>query len=204
MDVEAGAGLLRVFGVRTVESVICETAEEAAVVADELGFPVVAKVLHPDLVHKTDQGGVRVGLAHRDTVRRAAAELLDLAPGGRVLVQRQAGGLEMVVGGIRDPQFGPAVMVGLGGVLVEALGDIAFALAPLGPDEARRLIGRLQGFPALAGARGRPAVDLDALAGVVSAVGDLLVAVPEVAELDLNPVLATAAGCVAVDWRVVV
>jgi acetyltransferase len=94
-------------------------------------------------------------------------------------------------------------MVGLGGVLVEVLGDVAFALAPLGPDEARRLIGRLRGFPALVGARGREAVDLDALARVVCAVGDLLVAVPEVVELDLNPILATAAGCVAVDWRVV-
>jgi hypothetical protein len=81
---------------------------------------------------------------------------------------------------------------------------VAFALAPLDLDEARRLVERLQGFPALAGARGREAVDLDALARVVCAVGDLLVAVPEVAELDLNPVLATAAGCVAVDWRIVV
>jgi acetyltransferase len=95
-------------------------------------------------------------------------------------------------------------MVGLGGVLVEVLGDVAFALAPLGPDEARGLIRRLRGFPALTGARGRETVDLDALARLVSGVGDLLVAVPEVAELDLNPVLATAAGCVAVDWRVMV
>ena len=204
VDTGAGAALLGAFGVATVESVICGTADAAAEAAAGLGFPAVAKALHPELVHKSDQGGVRVGLVGGDEVRRAATQLLDLAPGGRVLVQRQADGIEVVVGGIRDPHFGPAVMVGLGGVLVELLGDVAFALAPLGPDEARRLLGRLRGFPALAGARGREAVDLDALARVVSAVGDLLVAMPEVAELDLNPVLATAAGCVAVDWRVVV
>jgi acetyltransferase len=203
-DVETGARLLGAFGVPTVESMICRTADEAADAAEGLGFPVVAKALHPELVHKSDHGGVRVGLAQRDEVHRAATQLLELAGGGRVLVQRQVGGIEVVVGGIRDPQFGPAVMVGLGGVLVEVLGDIAFALAPLGPDEARRLLSRLRGFPVLAGARGRAAIDLDALAGVVSAVGDLMVAMPEIGELDLNPVLATAAGCVAVDWRVVV
>jgi acetyltransferase len=184
--------------------VICETADGAAAAAVGLGFPVVAKALHPELVHKSDRGGVRVGLVDHGDVQAAASELLDLVPGGRVLVQRQASGIEVVVGGIRDPQFGPAVMVGLGGVLVEVLGDVAFALAPLRADEARRLVERLQGFAALTGARGQEAVDLDALARVVCAVGDLLVAVPEVAELDLNPVLGRAAGCVAVDWRIAV
>jgi acyl-CoA synthetase (NDP forming) len=204
VDAEPAARLLAAFGVPTVESVTCGTAAAAVHAAERLGFPVVAKAIHPELVHKSDVGGVRVGLGHREEVQRAAAELLELAPGARVLLQRQASGIEAVVGGIRDPQFGPAVMVGLGGVLVEVLADIAFALAPLGPDEARRLLGRLRGFPALTGARGRETVDLDALARVVSAVGDLLVAVPEVAEVDLNPVLATARGCVAVDWRVLV
>jgi acetyltransferase len=204
LDAGAGAALLGAFDIPTVESVICETADGAAAAAVGLGFPVVAKALHPELVHKSDRGGVRVGLADHGDVQAAASELLDLAPGGRVLVQRQASGIEVVVGGIRDPQFGPAVMVGLGGVLVEVLGDVAFALAPLRADEARRLVERLQGFAALTGARGREAVDLDALARVVCAVGDLLVAVPEVAELDLNPVLGRAAGCVAVDWRIVV
>jgi acetyltransferase len=204
LDAGAGAALLGAFDIPTVESVICETADGAAAAAVGLGFPVVAKALHPELVHKSDRGGVRVGLSGHGEVLAAASDLLALAPGGRVLVQRQAGGIEVVVGGIRDPQFGPAVMVGLGGVLVEVLGDVAFALAPLRADEARRLVERLQGFAALTGARGREAVDLDALARVVCAVGDLLVAVPEVAELDLNPVLGRAAGCVAVDWRIVV
>jgi acetyltransferase len=95
-------------------------------------------------------------------------------------------------------------MVGLGGILVEIVGDVAFGLAPLGPDEARRLIAGLRGHPALSGARGAQAVDLASLAAVVCAAGDLLCAVPEIAELDLNPLLADAEGCTAVDWRILV
>jgi acetyltransferase len=203
-SVDTGARLLAAFGVPTVEAATCASPEAAAAAATALGFPVVAKVVHPDLVHKSDVGAVRLGLSDPKTVHRAASELLSLVPGGEVLVQRQATGTEVVVGGIRDPQFGPAVMVGLGGTLVEVLGDVAFALPPLGAAEARRLLARLRGFPALAGARGRQPVDLDALAGIVTAVGDLLVAVPEVTEIDLNPVLATATGCVAVDWRILI
>ncbi len=204
VDAETGARLLATFGVPTVESVTCRTAAEASLAADRLGYPVVAKALHPDLVHKSDVGGVLVGLGDAAAAYQAASNLLALVPGGEVLVQRQANGIEVVVGGIQDAQFGPAVMVGLGGLLVEVLGDVAFALAPLGQDEARRLIARLRGFPALTGARGREAVDLDALAAVVCAVGNLLVAVPEIAELDLNPLFATGRECVAVDWRVLV
>jgi acetyltransferase len=204
VDVEAGARLLAAFGVRTVESVTCRTAEEASLTADRLGYPVVAKALHPDLVHKSDVGGVKIDLDDREAVARAASDLLAVVPGAQVLVQRQASGIEVIVGGIRDAQFGPAVMVGLGGLLVEVLGDVTFALAPVSQDEARRLIASLRGFPALAGARGRVAVDLDALAATACAVGDLLVSVPEITEVDLNPLMATERECVAVDWRVLV
>jgi len=118
------------------------------------------------------------------------------------LVQRQASGVEVVVGGVRDPQFGAVVMVGLGGVFVETIDDVALGLAPLRPDDAHRLLRGLRGYAVLGGARGREPVDLDALSALICAVGDLLVAVPEIAELDLNPVLAGVDGCVAVDWRI--
>jgi len=108
----------------------------------------------------------------------------------------------VVVGGSRDPQFGPLVMVGLGGVLVELLDDVAFASAPLGPEAALRLLRGLRGWPLLAGIRGAAPVDVATVAGVVVAVGDLMVDHPEVAELDLNPLLATAEGCAAADWRI--
>ncbi len=198
----AGARLLAEAGIAVVESVLCTDPEEAVAAADRLGHPVVAKVIHPNLVHKSDLGGVRVGLAGADAVRAASAGLLGLAPGARVLIQPRVSGVEVVVGGLRDPAFGPVVMVGLGGVLVEVMDDVVFGLAPLEHAAARRLLDRLRGHALLAGVRGRSPVDLDAIAAVVRATGDLLVSMPEIAELDLNPVLAAANGCLVVDWRV--
>jgi acetyltransferase len=197
-----GANLLRAAGIPVVESVTCASTAAAVAAADRLGYPVVAKVVHPSLVHRSDASGVSLGLADRAAVRDAADRLLGLASGARLLVQPQLTGVEVVVGGLRDPQFGPVVMVGLGGVLVEVVGDVAFGLAPLGPDEARRLIASVRGYPALRGARGADEVDLASLEAVVCAVGDLLCAVPEIADLDLNPLFASADGCIAVDWRI--
>ena len=161
----------------------------------------MAKVVHPDLLHKSQADGVRLGLRDPAAVHAAAHDLLGLAAGARVLVQRQAAGVEVIIGGIRDPQFGAAVVLGLGGVLVETIDDVAVALAPLEHDEARRLLVGLRGFAVLAG-RGDEQDGLDALAAAICAVGDVLVAVPEIAELDLNPVLLGPSGCTAVDWRI--
>jgi acetyltransferase len=190
------AALLAGFGVVTAAAAVCRTADEAAAAAT--AFPAVVKIAAAE--HRTELGGVRLGLPDPAAVRAAAAELL----GGTdaVLVQPQLSGAEVVVGGFRDPAFGPVVMVGLGGIWVEVLADVAFALAPLSVDEATDLLGSLRGFPVLAGGRGRPAVDLAALARTVVAAGDLLAAVPEITALDLNPVLATPTGAVAVDWKI--
>jgi acyl-CoA synthetase (NDP forming) len=199
---EAGAQLLAASGVRVVETVICDTVEDVATAAQRLGYPVVAKVLHPDITHKTDAGGVLVGLGDVNAARVAAGQLLGLRPGARVTVQPQADGLAVVVGGVRDEQFGAVVMVGLGGIHVEVMGDVAFGLAPLDQDAGRHLLATLRGYPLLTGARGADAVDLDAVADAVVAVGHLLTAVPEIAEIEINPLLVTTTGAVAVDWRI--
>jgi acetyltransferase len=199
---DTGARLLAEAGIAVVESVLCTSQDEAVAAGDRLGYPVVVKVVHPDLLHKSDVHGVRVGLSGAGEVRAAAAELFALAPGSKVLVQPRVDGLEVAVGGLRDPQLGPVVMVGIGGVLVEVLDDVVFGLAPLEQQEARRLLDRLRGQALLGGVRGGGPVDRDALAGVVRAAGDLLTSVPEVVEVDLNPVLVTAGGCLVVDWRV--
>ena len=204
LDTATTAAVLEAAGIQTPTGRICASAEEAASTAESLGYPVVVKVVHPDLVHKTGSGGVRLGRHDRAAVRAAAADLLTLRPGAEVLVQRQLAGTEVIVGGLRDPQFGPVVLAGLGGVFVEVLDDIVIGLAPLRQAEARDLLARLRAYPVLTGARGAVPIDLDALADVLCAVGDLLVARPEIAELDLNPVLADADGCVAVDWRILV
>lgn len=202
LDVVTTAGILASAGIPTVAGRICATVDEAEAAAEELGYPVVAKILHSSVVHKSEKGGVRVGLVEPTAVREIATEFLSLVPGARVLIQRQATGIEIVIGGIRDPQFGPTVMVGLGGIFVEIMDDVVLSLAPIRYEDAHRLLSRLRGYGVLAGARGVERIDLEAVSAMICAVGDLLVAVPEIAELDLNPVLATSSGCIAVDWRI--
>ncbi len=204
LEPDLGARILRGAGIGVVESISCSDVREAVDAAERLGYPVVCKVVHPDLMHRSDVGGVRLHLTGFDAVRTAAHTLFGLADGARVQVQPQLSGVEVAVGGLRDPQFGPVVMIGLGGILVEVMGDVAFGLAPLQTGDAHRLIAGLRGYAVLTGARGLESVDLDAMAGVVSAVGDLLVARPEIVELDLNPLLATSSGAVAVDWCITV
>jgi acetate---CoA ligase (ADP-forming) len=209
LDADAASRVLAAAGIPTVAGRTCVTVDEAGAAAENLGYPVVAKVLHSSLMHKSEVGGVRVGLLNRAAVLSAASELFSLVPGdvghaAKVLIQHQAAGTEVIVGGITDPQFGPVVLVGFGGVFVEAIDDVVLGLAPLRPEDARRLLRALRGYDVLAGARGGKAVDLDALSALICAVGDLLASVPEIAELDLNPVLATASGCVTVDWRILV
>jgi acyl-CoA synthetase (NDP forming) len=202
LDPDLGGRLLRGAGIGTVESITCSDVAGVVAAAEHIGYPVVCKVAHPDLVHRSDVGGVRLDLSSPDAVRAAARVLFGLVDGALVQVQPQLGGVEVAVGGLRDPQFGPVVMIGLGGILVEVVGDVAFGLAPLQPDDVHRLIARLRSHAVLTGARGREPVDLNALASTVSAVGDLLVARTEIIELDLNPLLATPKGAVAVDWHI--
>ena len=203
LDPDRGAELLRAYGVEVAPQRLAADPEEAAALAAELGFPAVAKLVSPGLAHKSDVGGVRVGLADPEEVRAAAAELLAIDSAGAVLIQPLVTGVEVIVGGFRDPQFGPVVAVGLGGVLVEVLRDVAFRLAPVTEAEALEALRSLRGVAVLEGTRGQEGVDLGALARTVAAASELLASEPEVAELDLNPVLASPRGAVAVDVRVV-
>jgi acetyltransferase len=154
------------------------------------------------VIHKSDAGGVRLGLGTGPEVAEAAAELLRLAEGAAVLVQRQHQGVELLVGGVRDAEFGPMVVTGFGGVLVETQRDVQLAVAPVDMDQARAMLSSLRGAPILGGLRGSPPVHLGFVAEIIVAAGDLMLAHPEIAELDLNPVLAGPDGCVAVDWRI--
>ncbi len=177
---------------------------EAALDPPVLGFPVVLKATGS--LHKSDGGGVVLGLADRDQVRVAYADLVARLDPPSVSVEAMAdltAGVELIVGAVRDPRFGPLVMVGLGGVLTEVLDDTVCALAPVSAQAARRLVGSLRGAPLLRGARGRSPVDLEALAGVVALVSRLAAAHPELVELELNPVLAGPSGVLALDARVV-
>ncbi len=203
MDAGAAARLAGTFGITVPSQEVVGQADAAVDAAQRLGFPVVVKLVSRELTHKSEVGGVRVGLADADAVRHAAREILSLAGDAEVMVQPMLSGVEVIVGGFRDPQFGPVVAVGLGGIFVEVLADVAFALAPLDESEALAALRSLRGFAVLEGARGQPAADLDAVAAVVAGASRMLAAVPTIAELDLNPVLAGPDGAVAVDVRVI-
>jgi acetyltransferase len=205
-----GAPLLEAYDIPVVPARLARTATEVAEVARALGGPVALKVVSPDITHKTDVGGVVLGLATPEAAAAAAERMLDHVarrlPAARldgVLVQAMAGGAlaELILGLVRDPQFGPLVVVGFGGIFVEVLDDVATRLAPVDAAEARRMLEELRLAPALRGARGRPAANLDALAGVVSRFSRLALDVPDLVEFEINPLLAGPDGARALDVR---
>lgn len=205
------APLLETAGIPVVPARRAASPDEAADVAAALGLPVALKVLSPDIAHKTDVGGVALNLATASDVLDAAkvmlARVAHARPDARIdgfLVQRMAADAdahELLLGVVRDAQFGPLVMVGFGGIYVEVLNDTAVRLAPLDPTEARRMVDDLRMAPLLRGARNRPAVDLDRLADVICRFAALAVAAPALAELEINPLLAGPTGVFALDAR---
>ncbi|RIK45292.1 MAG: hypothetical protein DCC58_06845 [Chloroflexi bacterium] len=202
--------LLAAYGVPVNPGHLAATPEAAVAAAEQFGYPVVLKLATPNLVHKSDAGAVLLGLADAAAVRAGWAQIATnvaaYRPGTtveQVLVQRmETGDLELIIGGRVDPQFGPVVLVGAGGVLVELLADVQLARAPLGPQAASVLLQRLRSYPLLTGLRGRPALDSAAVADTISRVSWLIWEQRErLLELDVNPLLVRTSGVVAVDAR---
>ncbi|MEU8359776.1 GNAT family N-acetyltransferase [Nonomuraea sp. NPDC048882] len=198
---EAAVSLLRCYGVNVTESIEAHSAEAAAEAAARVGLPAVLKAVGP--VHKSEVGGVRLGLQTTDEVRQAYHDMSARigAEMTGALVQRLApGGVEIIVGGVNYPAFGPLVMVGMGGVLADLLADRAFRVPPIADPAA--MLAELRCAPLLHGYRGAPAVDAEALQDQLVRVGQLLDDLPQVAELDLNPVIVSPDGALAVDARI--
>jgi acyl-CoA synthetase (NDP forming) len=209
-----GKRLLAAFGIAPVPEALARTPEEAAGAAARLGWPVVAKIASPDIAHKTEVGGVRLGLRGAAALAAAFAEILDgarrHAPAARVegvSIQPQiADGVEVLLGATRDPVFGWMLTLGLGGVWTELMGDVRHALAPISAAEAEAMLRGLRGFPLLDGHRGRPKADLAAAAEAAAALSRAVLALgDEVSELEVNPLLVRPArqGAVAADALVV-
>jgi acyl-CoA synthetase (NDP forming) len=206
------AALLTSYGVDYVEHGVAGTEDEAVATAGRIGYPVVLKVISADIIHKTEAGGVITGLRDEGAVRAGYAQLMATVrarrPEARIdgaLVARQVrGGRELIIGAIHDATFGPTVMVGLGGVFAEALGDVSFRLAPLRREDALDMLRELRGFALLGAHRGEGPVDLDAVAATAVRVGELMRSHPGIAEIDLNPVVVSEKGCVALDARIIV
>jgi acetyl-CoA synthetase (ADP-forming) len=199
------------FGVSVPKFQLATNEKEAAQIAEQIGFPVVAKIVSPEIIHKSDAGGVKVGLKTPADVEAAYKTIMENAkkydPKARllgVLVMEMAPqGTEVIVGAIKDPQFGATIMFGLGGIFVEVLKDVTFKIAPVSVDEAKEMINGLKASALLKGYRNTPAVDIDALAQIIVNVSNLLATHPEIKELDLNPVFAYAKGVNTVDARII-
>ena len=204
--------LLAAFGIPIVRSYPAYSADEAVQVAESIGFPVAMKILSPDISHKTDVGGVRLGRTDARSVRDGYANMLrDVAiarPDARlegVLIEPmyvERHGRELMIGAVRDPVFGPAISFGLGGTMVEVIRDRAVALPPLNPYLARDLIRRTRASLALQPLRGAPAAAQDAIEDMLLRVSEIVCELPDVGAIDINPVIVTAKGAVAVDARI--
>jgi acyl-CoA synthetase (NDP forming) len=203
--------LLHDAGIAVTQARLTTSADEAAAAAEEIGFPVVLKIVSGEIAHKSDVGGVALDLADADAVREGYETMIvkvsAAAPGAAVdgiSVQQMAqAGTEVIVGVTTDPQFGPVMMFGLGGIFVEVLKDVAFRIVPLEPRDAKQLVRDIRGYAVLEGVRGQAGADIDALEQLILQVSAFAWEHQEVAELDLNPVIARPDGVLAVDARVV-
>ncbi len=199
-------------GIPVAEATLAASADDAAKAAAKAGFPVVLKIVSPDVTHKSDVGGVKIGLEDEAAVRTAYEDIIasvkERQPKARiegVAVQAMARpGTEVIVGMSKDPQFGPVLMFGLGGIFVEVLKDVSFRIVPLEERDAREMIDEIKGRAVLDGVRGGEPADIGALAGLLLQLSAFAEANPQVEELDLNPVFAYKDGCIAVDARIVV
>ncbi len=204
--------LLREAGVPATAATLAKTRDEAQSQATAMGYPVVLKVVSPDIAHKSDVGGVKLNLADSDSVGVAFDEIMTNSraaePNARIAgvsVQEMAKpGTEVIVGMTTDPQFGPVMMFGLGGIMVEVLKDVSFRLVPLEAKDADQMMAEIKGRPILDGVRGQPPADLAALRSTILKVSEFVERHPEVRELDLNPVFAYPDGALAVDARIVI
>ena len=203
--------LLKEAGINVVETRLATSREEAMTIAKQLGFPVVLKIASPDVVHKSDAGGVKLGLRTSkqagkayDDIIAAIGEKYPQAVIQGVSVQKMARpGVEVIIGMSQDAQFGPVLMFGLGGILVEVLKDVSFRIVPLEKRDAAEMIREIKGYPVLEGYRGREKVDIAYLEDMLLKVSNFVEKNPEIKELDLNPVFAYSDGAIAVDARVI-
>jgi len=203
--------IFKAYGIPVVEGQLAKTQEEAVAAAEKLGFPIVLKVVSPDITHKSDAKCVLLGLNSADEVKSGFEQVLANAKKFKqdanihgVLVQCMApSGKEVIVGMSKDAQFGPAMMFGLGGITVEIFKDVSFRVAPLARKDALEMIRETRGYQVLEGARGGEKADIDALVEILLAASRLATDWQEIKEFDLNPIFAYPKGALAADARII-
>jgi acyl-CoA synthetase (NDP forming) len=203
--------VLRDAGISTIETHLASSRDEAVALAEKVGFPVVLKIISPQIVHKSDIGGVRLGLNSKEEVSSIYDEMISQVrtkePSATIegiSVQSMARpGVEVIIGMSKDPQFGPVLMFGLGGVLVEVLEDVSFRIVPLVKRDAQEMIKEIKGHPLLEGYRGQEPANIEMLEETLLKLSDLAQSHSEIKEIDLNPIFAYKDGLTAVDARII-
>ena len=203
--------ILADFGVDITQEIICETAQQATDAAKRIGYPVVMKMVSNEVIHKSDIGGVAVGLQDQESVEQTFRSMeaifkktwaIEKLTG--ISVQEMVSGEEVIIGAVKDPQFGQMLMVGMGGVFVEVFRDVAYRLAPISDDEALEMLMELKGRKLLQGYRGSQGVNMPSLCKTIAGVSNVLYELPEVSEMDLNPVFANQDRVVVADARILI
>jgi acyl-CoA synthetase (NDP forming) len=203
--------ILKQAGISVVETKLAKTQKEAASLSQKMGFPVALKITSPDVIHKSDSGGVKLSINSVAEVKKAYDEILkkvrehypDAIIHG-VSVQKMAlPGTEVIVGSSKDPQFGPVIMFGLGGIFVELLKDVSFRVIPVEQRDAQEMIKEIKGYPLLQGYRGKEPANISALVKIILKISKLIEENPQIKELELNPILAYKNKAMAVDARII-
>ena len=203
--------ILKQAGISVVEAKLAKTQKEAVSLSQKMGFPVALKITSPDVIHKTDSGGVMLSINSVTEVKKAYDEILkkvrkqypDAIIHG-VSVQKMARpGTEVIVGTSKDPQFGPVIMFGLGGIFVELLKDVSFRVIPVEPRDAQEMIKEIKGYPLLQGYRGKEPANISALVEIILKISKLIEENPQIKELELNPVFAYRDKALGIDARII-
>ena len=199
------------YGIPVTKFKVATTAEGAMKFSEEIGYPTVLKIVSPDVIHKFDVGGVVLNVNSREDARKAYNKIIEnvkrLKPDAKIngiLVQEMAPcSTEVIVGAIKDPQFGPTLMFGFGGIFVEVMKDVAFRIAPITEEDAQEMITEVKAYPILRGYRGQPPLDIDTIAKILLNTSRLVMDHQEIKELDLNPVMVYEKGAKTVDARII-
>ena len=203
--------LLKQTEIPVVETKLAKTPKEAVSFSQKMGFPVALKIASPDVIHKSDSGGVKLSLNNAAEVKKAYDEILkkvrkqypEAAVHGVSVQKMVRPGTEVIIGTTKDPQFGPVIMFGLGGVFVELLKDVSFRIIPVKRKDAQEMIQEIKGYPLLKGYRGKEPASIPALVGVILKISKFIEQNPQIKELDLNPIIAYRDKAVAVDARII-
>lgn len=203
--------IMRTYKIPVAKFKVAETVDAAVKAAENIGYPVVLKILSPDVIHKSDVGGVLINLQTAEEVRQGYQTILDNVQKHKakanikgVFIEEFApAGTEVIIGAVKDPQFGPALMFGLGGIFVEVLKDVSFRVAPITKYDAQEMIKEIKGYPILTGIRGQEPRDITALVNILLRVSKLVMDHLEINQLDLNPIFSYPKGAKCVDARII-